>query len=102
MKSSTIRIIGAVLLVAVIASGWAYRTKVDSGLEWGQVLTLRFGVLTIIHVIPAYFVIWSFEDKGSSWTEARIFLIIIVFAWFIVLCILSFFCRLFFGFELIF
>ena len=101
MKDIIRRIICAILLVAVIAFGCVYKSKAGSAHSWEQVLTARFWILSIIHIIPAYFVIWSFEDKGLSWTESRIIRIVIAFGWFILFFILNFFIRLLFGIDLL-
>ena len=95
------RLIGAILLTIVVASGIAINIKNVHDISWEQVLTLRFWILTIIHIIPAYFVVWSFEDNYESWWESRVILNIIVVLWAIVFGIICLISHFVFGFDLL-
>ena len=101
MKLNIKRSIGAVLLTAVIASGWAIRTKTNQHWSWEQVLTTKFWILSIIHVVPAYFLIWYCKDNYETWSEGRVILIIIMVVWFVLLGIISSICHYLFGFDLL-
>ena len=89
------------MLVAVIASGMAIQHKIQNGLQWEQVLSTRFWVLSIIHIIPAYFLVWSFEDKYEYLTHGYITLLIISTIWAIVFGIICLISHFVFGFDLI-
>lgn len=95
------RLIEAVMLVAVIASGIAIQHKTENGLQWEQVLSTRFWVLSIIHIIPAYFLVWSFEDKYEYWTHFKVILLVIFTGWAIVFGIICLISHFVFGFDLI-
>ena len=72
------RIIKTVVFTTIIAAVLGYEYKVRHELpSWEQVLTTRFWVLSTIHLIPAYFVVWSLEDTNETWSAGRVTLIII-------------------------
>ena len=66
------RIIKTVVFTAIGAAVLGYEYKVRHELpSWEQVLTTRFWALSTIHLIPAYFIVWSFEDHNETWSEGR-------------------------------
>ena len=88
------RIIKTVVFTTIIAAVLGYEYKVRHELpSWEQVLTTRFWVLSTIHLIPAYFVVWSLEDTNETWS--------IMVVWFIILGIINYICRTFWGIELL-
>ena len=96
------RIIKTVVFTTIIAAVLGYEYKVRHELpSWEQVLTTRFWVLSTIHLIPAYFVVWSLEDTNETWSAGRVTLIIIMVVWFIILGIINYICRTFWGIELL-
>ncbi len=96
------RIIKTVVFTAIGAAVLGYEYKVRHELpSWEQVLTTRFWVLSTIHLIPAYFIVWSLEDNNETWSTGRVTLIIILVVWFIVLGMINYLCRALFGLELL-
>jgi hypothetical protein len=102
MKLNLKRIIKTVLITGIGAAILAYDYKERHELSsWESVLTTRFWILAILHLIPLYFVAWSFEDHYESSMEYRIFLGIIAFCWAIVLGIIWLLCHFILGFDLL-
>ena len=96
------RIIKTVVFTIIIAAILGYEYKIRHELpSWEQVLTTRFWVLSTIHLIPAYFVVWSLEDTNETWSAGRVTLIIIMVVWFIILGIINYLCRTLLGIELL-
>ena len=96
------RIIKTVVFTTIIAAILGYEYKIRHELpSWEQVLTTKFWVLSTIHLIPAYFVVWSLEDTNETWSAGRVTLIIIMVVWFIILGIINYICRTFLGIELL-
>lgn len=94
------RIIKTVLFTGIGAAIIAYEYKKRHELSWNSVLTIRFWILSIIHLIPVYFLVWSLEDKDMSYTESEIMFIIIAVIWAIVLGIIWAIGHFIFGFDL--
>ena len=95
------RLIGAILLTIVVASGIAINIKNGNDISWEQVLTLRFWILTIIHIIPAYFLVWYIEDSNESYAERQVLLGVILLGWAIVFGIICLISHFVFGFGLL-
>ena len=101
MKPNLTRIISTILLTILIFGSIACSIKTRKHIPWEEVLTTRFWILAILHLIPLYFVAWSFEDHYESSMEYRIFLGIIAFCWAIVLGIIWLLCHFILGFDLL-
>ena len=101
MKLNLKRIIKTVLITGIGAAILAYDYKERHELSWDSVLTIRFWILSILHLIPVYFAVWSFEDEDISYTESYIILVIIAVIWAIVLGIIWAICHFIFGFDLL-
>jgi len=102
MKPNLKRIIRTILYTGIGAAILAYDYKERHELSsWESVLTTRFWILAILHLIPVYFAVWSFEDEDISYTESYIILVIIAVIWAIVLGIIWAICHIIFGFDLL-
>jgi len=95
------RIIKTVIFTATGAAVLAYEYKVRKEVSWDQVLTTRFWIVSVLHLIPAYFLVWSFEDKYDTWSQFHIMSSLIVVAWAIVFGIICLISHFVFGFDLI-
>lgn len=95
------RIIKTVIFTAIGAAVLAYEYKVRKEVSWDQVLTTRFWIVSVLHLIPAYFLVWSFEDKYEYLTHGYITLLIISTIWAIVFGIICLISHFVFGFDLI-
>ena len=96
------RIFKTILFTGVLFAYIAYLIKTKNDVAtWGQVLTLKFWILAVIHLIPSYFVVWSFEDKYESWTARRVILMLILILWAIVFGIIWAICHVVFNIELL-
>ena len=95
------RILKTILLTALLFGIIAYSQKTKHQLSWEQVLTIKFWLLTVLHLIPSYFVVWSFESHYESWMEGNIMLFIIMVLWLIVLTILCVISHFVFHYDLI-
>lgn len=102
MNKYLIRIIKTIIFTAIGAAILAYEYKVRHELpSWDQVLTTKFWILSTIHLIPVYFIVWSCESNYETWSEGQIMLLIIIIPWFIVLGIIWAICHFLFGFDLL-
>ena len=96
------RIIKTVLWVSVIAGILAYEYKVRHQLpSWEQVLTTKFWILSIIHLIPAYFIVREFENNSLGLSESRVVFIIICLIWSIVFGIACAICHFVFHYDIL-
>lgn len=100
MKIYLKRIIKAILLVGVIAFVFVYHDVYHKGIPLEQVLTVRFWILAILHLIPAYFMVWTSEDNMGIF-QGRVIWGIIAFVWFIFLGIIWAVVYLLFGYDLL-
>lgn len=95
------RIIKTVIFTATGAAVLAYEYKVRKEVSWDQVLTTRFWIVSVLHLIPAYFFVWAFEDKYEYWTHFQVILLVIFTGWAIVFGIICLISHFVFGFDLI-
>ncbi len=96
------RIIKTVLLTIVMAAVIAKVYMEVTGLPLKQVLTVNFIVLSMLQLVPSYFIEWANESKYESYTEGQIVLLIIIVGWIIVFSIIWAICRSIFNFDLLF
>ena len=100
MKIYLKRIIKAILLVGVIAGIAIYHDVSHRGRPLEQVLTVRFWILAILHLIPAYFMVWASEDRMGIF-HGQIIWGVIAFVWFALLGIIWAIVYFLFGYDLL-
>lgn len=101
MESYLQRILKTIIADGLLFASIAVAVKTKNHLPWGLVLTTKFWILAVLHLIPIYFVVWSFEDNYESWWESRVILNIIVVLWAIVFGIICLISHFVFGFDLL-
>ena len=89
-----------IIITIVLTVGFvALNIKRDHGLSWGEVLNIKFFIMSIAHLVPVYFFVWYVEGFGDpnyneSYTEGRLLMIIIMVIWAISFGVGKFICHL--------
>ena len=95
------RIIKTILLTLILFAFAAYIIKEKNSLStWDEILTVRFWILLILHLIPMYFLAWHSETHYPFF-ERRLWLFIFIILWGIILGIICAISKYLFDFELI-
>lgn len=97
------RIIKAVLFTAVAAAVLGYDYKVRHDIpSWGDVMTTKFWICSIIGIIPSYTIVWAWEDtKHLGYSEQRIISLIVATLWGIAFGIVYAICHFVFHYDII-
>lgn len=96
------RIIKAVLCTAAVATLLAYNYKVKHELpSWGDVLTAKFWINSIIGIIPMYTLVWACGDKRLLYSEVQVICFVVFTLWSIVYGIIYAICHFVFHYDII-